>query len=632
MYKLVNIHLSCYLSGYSGLLGAREGGGLIDLWNVFFSFAMGLKGLFTVLRDYHSLWSKIQSIDDLPAKLVVDGRTIANSIYSECKFDGLCGGQYTDFFEKVFRLFVNLRNFGFEILILMECGKHESSESDIFDRRMTRWLQFKKSLREGEPYTRMPILGYHVFIKVARILNIEVIPIDIETSTALVGVAKLLNAYILTNRNESFICDIPGVISLNNITWEADYLEGKVYSFERFHNFTSLSSGYLPLLFLLSSPETYITCQYCIQEVNHALSHITRHSIPEGEKLYFRRRFDRALKYLRSHMRDTHMAAYSRLKSQMDERFHQKLDDSLDTASTKLFQPDKLAGLDASKPFFGMNYSSTLDGEQSIAFEVLFRLDYVFWGALGLNDQCVFISSRGENFQEDAAGLISKHIRCVIYGIMCPQKEFIKEHLRSKEPISHRIEKVSPITTYKGRVTPSHASLGELSEKDKIDFLFHCLDFDITTLSDLPEFWYLPVVSVHYWLVQREGNVPVQTARLLLLCFLACSNGEDHNIDLVPKDSALAVINENIKTVHHIAEWQYVVSDIVSLKGLLGIESLILTPERLYNGRFFFSLLICQQFAERVTGHLMENKKIVRIYEQMSELALSPIVNRKPTL
>ena len=593
---------------------------------------MGLKGLFTVLRDQHSLWYNIQSIQDRPAKLVVDGRTIANSIYGDCKFDGFCGGQYTEFFEKAFRLFINLRNFGFEILILMECGKHESNEVDIFDRRMTRWLMFKKSLREGEPYTRMPILGYHVFIKVARILNIEVIPTDIETSTALVGVAKLLNAYILTNRNESFICDIPGVISLTNITWESDYLEGKVYSFERFLSFTTLSSGYLPLLFLLSSPETYISSSYCIQEVNEAFSYITGQSIPEGEKLYFKRRFERALKYLKSHMRDTYMYAYSQLKSQMDERFHQTLDDSLDTASTKLFNPDKLAGLDASKPFFGMDYSSTLDGEQSIAYEVLFRLDYVFWGALGLNDQCVFISSRAEDFSEDSAGLVSRHIRCVIYGIICPQKEFIKEHSRSKEPLSHRIERVPPLTSYKGRTTPSHASLAELSEKDKIDFLFHCLDFDITTLSDLPEYWYLPVVSVHYWLVQREGNVSEQVVRLLLLCFLACSNGEDHHIDLVPMDSSHAVVSENIKTVHHISEWQYVVTDIIALKGLLGIQRLILTPERLYNGRFFFSLLICKKFAMRVTNYLMDNKKIVKIYDQMSKLALSPIVNRKPTL
>ena len=603
-----------------------------NLINLVFSLSMGLKGLFTVLRDYRSLWSNIQSIQERPAKLVVDGRTIANSIYSECKFDGLCGGQYTEFFEKAFRLFVNLRNFGFDILILMECGKHESNEVDIFDRRMTRWLQFKKSLREGEPYTRMPILGYYVFIKAARLLNIEVIPTDTETSTALIGVAKLLNAYILTNRNESFICDIPGVISLNNITWESDYLEGTVYSFERFLNFSMLSPNYLPLLFLLSSPETYITSSYCIHEVNHAISHVTGHSIPEGEKVYFRRRFERALSYLKSHMRDTYMYAYSRLKSQIDERFHKTLDDSLDTATTKLFNPDKLARLDASKPFFGMDYSSTLDGEQSIAYEVLFRLDYVFWGALGLNSQCVFISSRAENFLEEAAGLISRHIRSVIYGIMCPQKEFIKEHLRSKEPLSHRIEKVPPLTTYKGRTTPSHASLGELSEKSKIDFLFHCLDFDASTLSDLPEYWYLPVVSVHYWLLRRDGSVPEQTVRLLLLCFLACSNGEDHHTDLVPMDSSHAVINENINTVHHISEWQYIVSDIIALKGLLGLDKLILTPERLYNGRFFFSLLICKQFTKKVTDYLMGNNKIVRIYDQMSKLALAPIVNRKPIL
>ena len=173
--------------------------------------------------------------------------------------------------------------------------------------------------------------------------------------------------------------------------------------------------------------------------------------------------------------------------------------------------------------------------------------------------------------------------------------------------MSHRIDKVPPLTVYRGRKTPFHLSLPEMKEEDKIDFLFHCLNFDLSTLSGLPEYWYLPVVSVHYWLSQRSGNVPdEEMVRLLLLCFLACSNGEDHHVDLVPLDSTHTVINERIITVHYISEWEYVVSDIIALKGLLGIKRLILAPERLYNGQFFFSLLISQKFTSKVKNHLLE--------------------------
>ncbi|KAI6655141.1 Protein asteroid-like protein 1-like [Oopsacas minuta] len=593
---------------------------------------MGLKGLFTLLKDYHSIWFDLEKIQNRPVKLIIDGRTIANAIYSECRFDGLCGGQYTEFFEKVFRLFLNLRDFGFEILILMECSKHESHDVDVFDRRMARWIQFKKSLRDCEAYNRLPVLGYHVFLKVANILNIEIIPTDLDTSTTLVGIAKLLNAYVLTNRNDAYICDIPGVLALSYINWESDYLEGHFYSFNSFLEFTNLETNYIPLLFLLSSPETYITDPHCVQEVNEAFSNITSHSIPEGERIYFKRKFERALNYFKRKAHESYLSSYSLIKSKIDNRFHLMIDESLELVKTRIFDPQKLSKLDTQKPYFGMDYSSTLLGEDGLTFELLFSLDYVYWGALGLNEQCVFISSRAENFTLDAAGLISQHIRSIIYGIICPQKEYIKEHSRSKEPLSHKIDKVAPLTVYNGRKTPFHLLLPEMKEEDKIEFLFHSLNFDSSTLSELPEYWYLPVVSVHYWLSQCTANVPEEIGKLLLLCFLACSNGEDHHVELLPLDTTRTVIYQRIDTAHYISEWEYVVSDIIALKSLLRIERLILAPERLYNGLFFFSLLISQKFTDKVKNYLLENDKIVRIYELMSSLALSPIYNRKPNL
>ena len=120
------------------------------------------------------------------------------------------------------------------------------------------------------------------------------------------------------------------------------------------------------------------------------------------------------------------------------------------------------------------------------------------------------------------------------------------------------------------------------------------------------------------------GSVTEETVKLLLLCFLACSNGEDRNIDLVPLDYKHMIINQRIDTVHYISEWEYVVSDLLALKGLLRIKRFILAPERLYNGRFFFSLLICEKFRLKVKNHLLENEKVVRIYDQMSNTVLPP--------
>ena len=585
---------------------------------------MGLKGLFSLIRDYHSLWHNIEMIPERPVKLIIDGRTIANAIYDDCKFDGLCGGQYTEFFEKVFRLFINLRNFGFDILIIMECGKNEPSDGDVFEKRMKRWYEFKRLLRNNEPYTRLPILGYQVFVKVANILNIEVLPTDMETSMVLVGIAKIFNAYVLTNRNETYICDIPGVLALQYLSWESDHLEGKFYKFESFINSTKLKRSFIPLLVLLTSPETYITDRNFIQQVNQTMDTLSSYPIQEGDRAFFRRKFDRALSYSKDFSHDSYMTIFSHFQSQIKPDYHKMLDDCLDLANTKIYDPDKLVQLSAEKPYFGMNYSNTLYGEEGVTIDLLFSLEYSYWGALRLNDQCVFISSRAENFEKESAGLISQHIRSVIYGIICPQKEFIKEHLRTKEPLSHRIDQVRPLTAYKGRDIPFHVSLGEMREEDKIEFLFHCLDFDPSSLSELPEYWYLPVVSVHYWLSRRVGSVTEDTVRLLLLCFLACSNGEDQNIDLVPLDYKHIVINQRIDTVHYISEWEYVVSDLIALKGLLGIKRFIIAPERLYNGQFFFSLLVSEKFRLKVKNYLLENEKITRIYDQMSNIILPP--------
>ena len=588
---------------------------------------MGLKGLFSVIKDNQHLWMNISTIQR-PAKLVIDGRTIANSIYSDCRFDGLCGGQYTEYFERIIRLFFRLKSFGFDIVILMECGKQENNDVDIYDRRMTRWIQFRKSLKEGEPYSRLPLLGYYIFIKAANILDLKILPTDIDTTISLLGIAKLSNAYVLTNRNDSFICDIPGVLTLNYISWQGDKLHGKFYAFSRFLKFTNLTPSFIPLLFLLSSPETYISNSYCVQEVNQTFNQLTSMPIhATGEKLYFRRRFDRALSYLQAHGHE-YIFAYQQLRSRLEQRFHATMDDSLDLANTKIYNPEKLGSLDISKHNFGMDYSNTLGGHPDISSRLLFRVDYGFWGALGLNDQCVFVSTRAENFAEEAAGLISRHIRRIIYGIISKDESvIIKEHLRSKEPLSHTLDNVTPIKDYKGVTIPYIVSIDELSQQEKAKLLFHCLDFDPSLFLDLPKYWYLPVLSVHFWLSRRERRVSENACKLLILCFLACSNGEDLSAELSPMMISSPAVNDNIGTLQQIAEWQFVVFDIMALKSLLGLDSLLISPERLYNGHFYFSMIINDKFANRVKSFILVNEEVFHLYEKITEIALAPILS-----
>ena len=200
---------------------------------------MGIRGLSTYVHNNSSFWINISQIleenkrsDEGPLKIIIDGPSLANQLHKLANLDSLYGGQYQEFYETVRGFLEAVRNTGFTPIVVLGEMMEERKRNLIITRRMEKLNELNRCVHNGERIVKLPRMGYITFTQAVLDLEMEYVTCDTEADPVIAALASTLNAYVMSNDSDFFFTSVPGVFSIDFLSWKDGVLVGSCYRLE----------------------------------------------------------------------------------------------------------------------------------------------------------------------------------------------------------------------------------------------------------------------------------------------------------------------------------------------------------------------------------------------------------------
>ena len=187
---------------------------------------MGVSGLTDFIEkndEERNAWRLVLIEGDL----VIDANQLCYQLHSSIRFgslDSSNGGQYPQYYQKVYKFVSNLLESGIEPHFVFEGvdkGKKLTDEYRLG--KAKKQLQKQKRLKEGRGNgsMRMPPLAYNVLYNVLREMGMHTYDADGEGDEACVKIANFLRCPVLSNDSDYYLFNIPGgYINLSDLFFE----------------------------------------------------------------------------------------------------------------------------------------------------------------------------------------------------------------------------------------------------------------------------------------------------------------------------------------------------------------------------------------------------------------------------
>ena len=129
---------------------------------------MGVRGLKTHFKAFPKLWTEIYLKN---TKLIIDGSSLCNNLYSSNGLDCRCGGQYREYYDAVVSFFDALVSNGVDAYVVID-GAYDPSDKKFETHKERAYDRVQKSnVLSKSAICRqflLPLLAKHVFVDALR--------------------------------------------------------------------------------------------------------------------------------------------------------------------------------------------------------------------------------------------------------------------------------------------------------------------------------------------------------------------------------------------------------------------------------------------------------------------------------
>ena len=547
---------------------------------------MGIRGLFTYIHNNNSFWINISQMidenkrsDGRPSKIIIDGPNLANQLHKLGDFDSLYGGQYQEYYETVRGFLEAVINTGFTPIVVLEETMEERKRETILIRRVEKLKELDRCVHEGSIISKLPRMGYIIFTQAVLDLKIERVSCDSEADPVIAALASSLNAYIMSSDSDFFFTCIPGVFSVDFLSWPDGVLTGSCYHLEYFLEYHRLQLWMVPFVVMMLRND--FIPEWLFQEIEYVREKAIEH-------LGGRNKIWRVLQMIGSFRSEKKVLEY--FESRLSQKAWRKFQDCYDSAVSSYLCPNSLVRIDPSLPHYGLEYRNVRE-KSDLSLDSLLRVAWA-WGAVIHRE--TLAQCNNEDFQRDPATNCSLSVRQYLYSFILRGGYLVEIGRNNSLGLRHdHLELFETLPN--GNLLPDLDEVLAKPESDRFDIFLQVVQCSNEKILRLEDPWRMLAFSLNYWYSHCNPKPPGSLLEIIIVSCLITYKHPWRNYSKFSQNIN-HLISKHLLSYHQVAQWHATQHDIYKLALLLAIPNL--SPCVFSNGRLLFQIIMDREFRE----------------------------------